>query len=356
MSVKRYLGTFFRGRRLYIPVLLLLVAATIVGTYYLARTQYEATARIWVDKPALDSVLDPNTPSGYLASPAQQQADKITQLLQTDSFVASILKGTSAAGQLNNATDRDKVIKDVRGKLSVASLGSNSVRISYGGSDPAFCQQVVQGTIDQFRAWDLTARVDQTAIERQFYQKQLQIYQDQVDAAAKRVDDFQSAHPYPDPSSPQYLELQGLQRDLDNARALLNATSTKIQQANAADSLSDTSRQYEFQVLDAPTVPNRPAATLGRLVEYLALGLAASLGLILCAVAFATWQDTTIRNSDDLQRLTRVPLLEAVPHLSTDPVRGGGSHHREKASRVKQVQSRQVEEPAAVYPTSRIVE
>ena len=66
MSAKRYLGTFYRGRRLYIPVLLLLLVATVLGTYYLARTQYEATARIWVDKPALDSVLDPNAPSTTL--------------------------------------------------------------------------------------------------------------------------------------------------------------------------------------------------------------------------------------------------------------------------------------------------
>ena len=48
MSAKRFLATFYRGRRLYIPVLLLLLAATVLGTYYLALTQYEATARIWV--------------------------------------------------------------------------------------------------------------------------------------------------------------------------------------------------------------------------------------------------------------------------------------------------------------------
>src|SRR5215212_12239750 len=117
MSAKRYLGTFFRGRRLYIPLLLLLLAATGLGTYYLARTQYEATARIWVDKPVLDSVLDPNSPPGYLTSPAQQQADKLTQLLQTDSFVAGILKNTTMSGRLTgDPADRDRVIKDARRK------------------------------------------------------------------------------------------------------------------------------------------------------------------------------------------------------------------------------------------------
>src|SRR5690349_17821436 len=104
MSTKRYLATFYRGRRLYIPVLLLLLAATVLGTYYLARTQYEATARIWVDKPALDSVVDPNTASNY-TSPAQQQGDKLTQLIQTDSFVADVIKNTSASGSLANGAD-----------------------------------------------------------------------------------------------------------------------------------------------------------------------------------------------------------------------------------------------------------
>jgi uncharacterized protein involved in exopolysaccharide biosynthesis len=355
MSAKRYLGTFFRGRRLYIPVLLLLLAATILGTYYLARTQYEATARIWVDKPALDNVLDPNAPSGYVVSPGQQQADKIVQLLQTDSFVASILTNTTLAGRLTNDSDRDRVVKDVRGKLEVTPLGTNTVKVTYAGSDPVLCQQIVQGTIDQFRAWDLTARVEQSAIERQFYEKQLQIYQDQVDAAAKRADDFQRDHPYPDPSSPQYLELQGLQRELESARALLSTTQTKIEQANAANSLSDTSRQVEFQVLDAPTVPTRPAATLMKLVEYVALGLLASFGLILLAVAFATWQDTTIRTGEDLQRLTSVPLLDAIPHLPSEEAPGSGRPQPAGAARVPQKQSGQFDEPSAVYP-SRIVD
>src|SRR6059058_2200230 len=108
MSANRYLGTFYRGRRLYLPVLLLLLAATVLGTYYLARTQYEATARIWVDTPALATILDPNTPAAYVASPAQEQADKLTQLLQTDSFVAAVLTNTSLGGRLTSNPDRDQ--------------------------------------------------------------------------------------------------------------------------------------------------------------------------------------------------------------------------------------------------------
>jgi uncharacterized protein involved in exopolysaccharide biosynthesis len=366
MSVKRYLATFFRGRRLYIPALLLMLAATALGTYFAAFTQYEATARIWVDRPALDNVLDPNAQS-FLASPAQEQADKLTQLIQTDSFMTAVLTKTTMAGRLTGGADQERVIKDVRGKLAVTPIGSNTVRITYTGSDAVLCQQMVQSTIDSFRDRDLTARVEQSAIEQQFYEKQLQIYEGQVNAVTKRLEDFQTQHPYPDPTSPQYLELQGLQRELESARALLNATRTKVEQASAANSLSDTSRRTEFQILDAPTVPTRPAASLTRLATYLGLGLILSFGLIIAAVAFATWQDTTIRDGDDLQRLTRVPLLDSIPHL---PFNSSGGEQRAQlegaapsqsgtrtppAARVRQGPAGQMEEPGAVY-SQRVVD
>lgn len=354
MSIKRYLATFFRGRRLYIPLLVALIGATLLGTYYLASTQYEATARVWVDNPVLANVIDPSAPIDYqyLASPAQQQADKLAQLLQTDSFVTGILTNTGAAGQLTGPAETDRAVKDFRRKIAVTPLGSNTVRITYSGSDPVLCQQMVQSTIDQYRARDLTARIEQSAIERQFYQKQLEIYEDQVAAASTRVEEFQREHPFPDPTSPQYLEMQGLQRELESARALLNATHTKIEQANAAESLSDTSRRVEFQVLDAPTVPTRPAATTTRLVTYLSLGLIASVLFVLFAVAFATWQDNTVRNGDDLERLTDVPLLDAIPHLPPHAVTGGGRPQPEGAKRARKPAKGQREEPAAVYPRS----
>ncbi len=252
-------------------------------------------------------------------------------------------------------SDEDRTIKDVRGKLSVTPLGSNTVKVTYDDSNPLLCEQVVQNTIDQFRTWDITSRVQQSSVEQEFYQKQLQIYQDQEDAAAKRLSDFQAAHPSPDPTSPQYLELQGLQRDLESARALVNATSAKIQQADAADSLSDSS-QYEFQVLDLPTVPKQPTATLTHLAEYLALGIAASLLIIFGAVAFATWQDTTVRNRDDLQRLTGAPLLSSVPHLPLHhPAADSGGGKRARAVQqpevTRQIATGQFEEPATAYPT-----
>ena len=397
--MKRYLATFFRGQWLYLAVLLLMLGASGVGTYSLSRSEYQATARIWVDKPTLNAILYPNTP-GYTPPPASQHADKLQQLLQTDAFVTAVLKRTSASARLSGVLDQDrKVISGVRKRLQVAVLGPNTVRISYAGADPVLCQEMVQGTIDQFRSWSLASQVQKNAVELQFYQQQLEIHEDQLrDIAGKlaeqnaielqfyqqqlkvhdeqlkdvsqrldafqaqsprpdatspqylelqrllrefdeaqaqyratkaKVDtletlssrnqqeDFQAQYLRPDPSSPQYLELERLLREFDAAQAQYRATKAKIDQVGLVETLSDRDREIEFEVLDAPAVPQLPTTTLKKMLKYLILGFGASFGLVLGAIVVATWHDPTIRSTDDLRRLSDVPVLQVVPQART---------------------------------------
>jgi uncharacterized protein involved in exopolysaccharide biosynthesis len=323
--MKRYFATFFRGKWLYLAALLLMLGASALGTYYLSRSQYEATARIWVDKSALGQVLDQNTQPvyGYTPPPAQQQADKLFQLVQTDSFMTAILKGTTASAQLTGVPDDDrKVLDKVRKKLAISVLGANTVKISFTGPDPVLCQQVVQGTIDQFRTWSLESQVEQHSIELQFYQRQLKNYDEQVNDISRQINEFYQKYPNPDPSSPQYLELQRLQRELEDARGRYTITKTKIDQQDWVQTQAGQSGQMDLQVLDKPTQPRHPAATLGKLAKYLGLGIAASFGLVLAACVLATWLDPTIRTGEDLKRLSDVPVLQVIPRLKPGRARG----------------------------------
>ena len=389
--MKRYLATFFRGKWLYSSVLLLMLGASGVGTYTLSRSQYEATSRIWVDKPVLNAILYP-TASGYTSPPARQHADQLSQLLRTDAFVSAVIKQTTAAASLTGALEQDrKVLAAVRKRLGVSVLGANTVQLTYTGTDPVLCQQMVQGTIDQFRTWSLTSQVDKSAIELQFYERQLKIYEDQLSEIARklaeqnaielqyyrqqlttseaqlqnltqRVDEFQrqnprpdpgsaqylelqrlireleavqaqqraakvkvdsletaatQEYPRPDPTSPQYNELERLLRELEGAQAQYRATKTKIDQVSLVGSLSDTSGEAEFLVLDKPTVPELPATSLRKMLKYLIMGVGASFGLVLGIVVIATWHDPTIRSADDLKRLSEIQVLEVVPHAKT---------------------------------------
>lgn len=315
--MKRYVATFYRGRWLFALVLLVMVGGAVAGTYSLTHSKYESTARIWVDKAALQSVLDQNNQPvyGYTPPPAQQQADKLYQLAQTDSFLAGAVKGTTLERQLTGAPDRDgPIFAAMRKKLAIGVIGSNTLTITYYGKDPLLCQQIVQGTIDSYRTWLLQSQIDQSAVEVSFYQSQLKIYEDQVSAVTQQLEQYQRENPRPEPSSPQFLQLQQLQRDRETVQNLYTATKSRIDQASIVQHLSDQSGRVEFQVLDKPVVPQRPQSLL-KGIKYLGLGIVASFGLVLAAGVLATWLDTTIYTPEDLVRLTDIPVLHTVPHI-----------------------------------------
>jgi uncharacterized protein involved in exopolysaccharide biosynthesis len=317
--MKRYVATFLRHRRLYLAGLGILLLASAIGTFAYSTTTYEADTRIWIDKPVLSSsLLDPTTQTFGPAplSPAQEEANKLSQLIQTDSFIASVIAPTSAAGQLTGSPDHDRtVLSRIRGKITVGVAGTNTLTVLFRDKDPALCQQIVQSVIDKYLDWDLQSQLEQSSLQLQFYQKQLDIYDQRVKDAQHALDDFYQKYPNPDPGSPPEYELQRLQRELENAQSLYSTAAAKIAQAGYLDTLTERNQQGKFQIMDKPTVPELPAVTLSTALRFLGIGVAASIGAMLAAVALVTWLDPAIRSAEDLERLGQIPVLGVVPNV-----------------------------------------
>lgn len=323
--MKRYFAAFYRGRWLYALALLLMVAGAAAGTYVMSRTQFEATARIWVDKPPLDNILEQTNAQllGYTTPPAQRQADKLYQLIQTDSFMIAIIKGTKAGADLTGDPDKDRrTLARLRKKLAIGALGPNTMAIAFVSTDPELCQQVVQGTIDSYRTWIMQTQAEQNSVEVLFYQGQLKGYEDQLAEANRRLNEYQVANPRVEPMSPQYLELQRLQDEVRSAQGLYSAAKARIDQAGIVQNLADKSGRSEFQILDKPSLPQRPAAGLSKLAKYFGLGAAASLAFVLAIGVFTAWQDTSIRSAEDLARITNLPVLQVLPPIKEPKRRG----------------------------------
>jgi uncharacterized protein involved in exopolysaccharide biosynthesis len=315
--VKRYVGTFFRHKRLYLVSVLIMLSASGVGTYYFSFTAYEARTRIWVDKPVLPNILDQNTQTfGIAPSPAQEQADKLFQLVQADSFMSTVIVGTAAGEQLTGEPDRDReLFAKIRSKLAVGVAGQNTLTISFKDKNPLLCQQVVQGVVDQFLKWNLQSQIDQSSLELQFFQKQLEIYDQRVKDIQQSLDTFYTQFPNPEPGSPQNLELQRLQRELESARGIYSAATTRVAQAGFLGTLTENNQNAKFQILDKATVPELPAATLSSLARFFGIGVGASIGGLLAIIAVVTWLDTVVRSAEDLQRLVDVSVLAVVPDV-----------------------------------------
>jgi uncharacterized protein involved in exopolysaccharide biosynthesis len=234
----------------------------------------------------------------------------------------AVVKSTKVSAELTGVPDQDhRTLAQLRKKLAVGVLGPNTMAIVFSSTDPELCQQIVQGTIDSYRTWLLQTQVEQNSVEVLFYQGQLKNYEDQLAEANKRLEEYQRANPHTEPSSPQYLELQRLQDDVRSAQGLYSATKSRIDSASIIQNLSDKSGRSEFQILDKPTIPQRPAAGLTKMIKNFGMGTVASVGFILAVGIFTTWQDTSIRSVEDLSRITNISVLQVIPPIK-EPKRG----------------------------------
>lgn len=313
--MKPYFATFFRGRWLFLLALLVMLSASGAGAYFLSGSEYEASARIWIDRPPLVDLL--GTSQGYGGAPAQQQGDILYQLIQTDSFMTAVVKETKASKALTGRPQEDRLLlAAVREKMAYSVVGPNTVTIGFSGTDPLLCQQVVQGAIDQYRAWVLDSRLEQSTAELQYYEKQLDFYKDQMDEAKQRYEKFQAEHPNLKGNGSEYLglELARLQRDYESSRDLYATAQNKRDQVGLVENLSTQGRQTDFRILDKPTLPAEPAASLKAILKYLILGVGASFGLVVSAGILFTWMDRTVRTTDELAKLSDVPVLAVIPN------------------------------------------
>lgn len=323
--MKRYLATFFRGKWVYIPALILMCAASVAGAWLLARPSYDATAHLWADRSALSKALDPNGPATFPAppDPAAQQANVLNQLLQSDAFVGSIIDGSPAARQA--APDRTamaEMIAAVRTGLKVEPLGPNSLALTYTSTDPLLAEQVIQSTITQFVAWSSDQQREQEESARQYYQRQLAIHEAQLSQIDRSIAEAQrnylALNPSANPTAaaPQLVELERLQREREAAQARYVDVKARLDALDSSSGPESNGQSTQLRVLDGPTSQPQPAlARALNAAVYVLLGTGAGIAAILAAVGFATWRDDTIRTLDELEALTDAPVLDVIPHF-----------------------------------------
>lgn len=320
--MKRYLATLYRGRWLYLLVLLVPLVASIVGAFYLARPSYEASARVWIGAPVLANLLNQTPQPTYPVPPtlAKEHVDRFQQLLQSDAFMAGIVRKTAAASELTGDPRSDAMaLDDIRQRLAISAAGTNTMTVAFTAPDRELCQQMVQVALAEFRAWSIQEQVEQRTAEAQEYQRQLRAQEAQITEFRRAIADAQRQFPaIPDGATPQYLELERLNRELEAAQGRHMVVRGKLDQAGLSENPDDERWLSQFRIQDAPTaLPQGTFATLLGRLTYLALGLGTGAALVAVAVSFTTWRDTTVRNVDELAALTDVPILGVVPHLLT---------------------------------------
>jgi polysaccharide biosynthesis transport protein len=114
-------------------------------------------------------------------------------------------------------------------------------------------------------------------------------------------------------------EYNKLAQDYDNASRQYNETLAKLTDAKVAKEIDDTQMGERFNIIEEPQVPNKPDKPNRLKIMLGGFFLALCGGLF--ASVFAENLDHTVKSAEQLQKITKVPVLTVLPFVMTDEER-----------------------------------
>jgi hypothetical protein len=309
----------------------MIVLFPIIGVavaYFIVPRTYQSTASLW----ALErySVIGATGPeSDLLSTPAQTQANALTELLQTRSFVDSVVKGINIAPTLNLGADvlnnpqqlEESLYNEISKHVVVTPSAYDLFVISYANRNPYIAQQVVRSVIANYGTQGLDLSVAEGQNLLGGYQTQLANAQKDLNSAVSTETQYVHAHPNLNPnqlsSDPQYalLDAQRVQAQakVQNIQNIINTIQQSI-------STQGTQVATLYQVIDAPQAPYLPESRTKYYLIGGALGLA--VALLGCAIylVIIVRRDRGVYTADDLQGLVVFPVIMQLPKVTTATV------------------------------------
>jgi succinoglycan biosynthesis transport protein ExoP len=110
-------------------------------------------------------------------------------------------------------------------------------------------------------------------------------------------------------------EYLALQRDYNNAHTKHQEVMNKILEARIAEGMEEHQKGEKFTLIDPASYPEKPVSP-PRMLIFLA-GVVLSIGSGLGMVGLSEHLDHSVKSSDDLIRLTGLPVLGSIAKIST---------------------------------------
>jgi len=326
--VKRTLEIVFTHKRLLIAPLLAALIAT-AGYVLLLPPSYQSTATVWV-----------NTSGIGTQSPAQTQADILSQDLKTSTFAIAVadagpldayltahpgvmstnplhpLKELVGMGSGSRNPSPDELKAYLGTHVTVATVGPNQLTVTVTAPTPGVARDTANALIAQLLSSEVAAKIAPMQTNLALLQTELKdqeiVLRDAVGAVQKYIADNHinlAKDPNAAATDPNLAVLQG---------AAAEAQSTYLNLLTAIDKLKSdvaTAQQPKlapFRVVDSPQLPSSVA--LGK-TEIIAIAAGLFAGLLAVAVmaALLVRLDTTIHTADEVQRMVGLPVLGSTP-------------------------------------------
>ena len=308
----KYVDIVFRHWIRFLMLALLVPAAFTVGSLTVGKV-HQASAAMWVESPAYFGSAAAATGWNPYATPSENQADLLQQLLQTRDFQDAVGSRLGASGLLTEA-QRLATVRSLATQIKVAAPGSHLVTISYTCQVSGVCLAVLTDTLDVFRQQVGELQQQDARSAASYLGSQLQTAQSTAATSEGALRQYLHAHPgatVATAASIPELALLVDQRDRDQSavtslqQELSQAQLTGLGAAGAVSTIS--------QVRDAPQL-GRDSISLGSiqraLLVWLACFTAAAIYLLILAAA-----DRTARDPRELERRMELPVVGTIPRL-----------------------------------------
>jgi len=326
--VKRTLEIVFTHKRLLIAPLL---AALICTAAYVALQppSYQSTGSLWV-----------NTSGIGTQSPAQTQADILSQDLKTSTFAIAVanagplnayltahpgamstnpihpLKELVTGASAPRKPSSDELRAYLATHVTVATVGPNQLTVTVAAPTPNVARDTANALIAQLLASEVAAKIAPMQTNLALLQTELKdqttVLQQAVAAVQKYIADNHinlAKDPNAAASDPGLAVLQGAAAE---AQATYQNLLTAIDKVKSDIETAQQPKLAPFRVVDSPQLPSSVALGKQEIIAV-AAGLFAGLLAVAVLVALLVRLDTTIHSADEVQRMVGLPVLGSTP-------------------------------------------
>ena len=306
------LEAFFRRPLLHLlPLILLMVLGLYSG--FSAPDAYRSVGTLDSSSgTVLADIAGGNRGFGYETA-AASTARNLNQRLRTGEFIDDVI---DTAGMRTAVNQGLMTTASIRASITAFPEGDNLLAVAATTEDPAQSQRLAAATIDEYLNFVVENDSADRLVAIEIYKSQLATRQQQLDAANVAHIQYLRDHPIADEDDRKFeerLEIQRLERDVEQATAQFQEAEAKVNDAEFEADQSVTVIKRQLRPVDPPEVPVSPESGLRKAMMTVAVFTVLGAIMSLVFLFVSAILDRTIRESSDVTDRFGVDVIAVIP-------------------------------------------
>ena len=185
-----YLRIFLRRKNFFLLPLIILFSVTIIVSFFLPKA-YEAKAVILVEE---GKVINPLLKNLAVSTTVSERLHLLREEILSWPRVVQLVEELGLNKNKNSPLEFEKLIADIRMRISVNMKGNDIITISYSDRDPAITQKVVNTISDIFIRRNLSTQSEESNTAIDFIKDQLATYKKKLEASEGALRKFKETY------------------------------------------------------------------------------------------------------------------------------------------------------------------